>query len=99
MSRASMPIRMHTPGGRIPLQSRAVQPRVLRWICAAVALALLAGLVAYAWRGSYARYITDDYCTSVKLRDLGFVDAMLWHRNHWSGRYAYFAVKAIPEAI
>lgn len=64
-----------------------------------MALALLAGLAAYAWRGSYARYITDDYCTSVKLRDLGFVDAMLWHRNHWSGRYAYFAVKAIPESI
>jgi hypothetical protein len=64
-----------------------------------VALTLLTGLAVYAWRGSYARYITDDYCTSVKLRDLGFVDAMLWHRNHWSGRYAYFAVKAIPEAI
>lgn len=76
-----------------------MQPRVLRWICAAVALALLAGLSAYAWRGHYARYITDDYCTAFKLRTLGFKDAMLWHRNHWSGRYAYFAVKAIPEAI
>lgn len=72
---------------------------MLRWICAAVALALLAGLAAYAWRGHYARYITDDYCTAFKLRSLGFVDAMLWHRNHWSGRYTYFAVKAIPESI
>src|SRR3990170_3567765 len=99
MSRASMPIRMRTPAGRIPLQSRRVQPRVLRWICVALALALFAGLGVYAWRGSYARYNTDDFCTAFKLRDLGFADAMLWHRNHWSGRSSYFAVKAIPEAI
>jgi len=72
---------------------------VLRWICAALTLALLAGVGIYAWRGQYARYLLDDYCTAAKLRDLGFVDAMLWHRNHWSGRYAYFAVKALPESI
>lgn len=94
-----MPIRMPTPALRIPLQSRAVQPRLLRWTCAAFALALVVALAAYAWRGIYSRYITDDYCTASKLRNLGFVEAMKWHRTNWSGRYSYYAVKAIPEAI
>lgn len=74
-------------------------PRRLRLLCAVLGLALLAALSVYAWRSSYSRYITDDFCTASKLRDLGFVEAMKWHRAHWSGRYSFYAVKAIPESI
>lgn len=59
----------------------------------------LAALATYAWRGWYARYITDDFCTAGYLRDLGFVEAMKFHRNNWSGRFSYFPVKAALELI
>jgi Family of unknown function (DUF6056) len=72
---------------------------VSRVACAVVTLAVLVALGTYAWRGWYTRYITDDYCTAITLRDRGFVGAMKYHRQTWSGRYSYYAVKAIPESI
>lgn len=66
---------------------------------AVVTLAVLVALGTYAWRGWYTRYITDDYCTAITLHDRGFVGAMKYHRQTWSGRYSYYAVKAIPESI
>ncbi len=81
------------------VQSRAVQPRLLRSLCAALALALFAALAVYAWRGTYTRYLTDDYCSAARLHNLGFASAMRWHWTEWSGRYSYYAIKAIPESI
>jgi hypothetical protein len=81
------------------VQSRAVQPRLLRSLCAALALALLAALLVYAWRGTYSRYLTDDYCSAARLHNTGFAAAMKWHWTEWTGRYSYYALKAIPESI
>ena len=80
------------------VQSRAV-PRSLRFGMAALALAVFAALAVYAWRGRHARYVTDDFCTASILRQRGFVGAMKYHRRSWSGRYSYYAIKAIPESI
>jgi hypothetical protein len=60
---------------------------------------LLAALATYAWRGWYARYVTDDWCTAAILRERGFFGAMQHHREMWSGRFSYFPVKATLEAI
>ena len=30
---------------------------------------------------------------------MGFASAMRWHWTEWSGRYSYYAIKAIPESI
>lgn len=76
-----------------------MQPRLLRTFEAALALALVAALAVYAWRGTYTRYVTDDYCSASRLRNTGFAAAMRWHWTQWSGRYSYYAIKAIPEAI
>jgi len=72
---------------------------VRRLVYAILCAAVLAALATYAWRGWYARYITDDYCTAYRLRELGFVEAMRFHRQIWSGRYSYFPIKAGLEAI
>jgi hypothetical protein len=61
--------------------------------------AVLAALASYAWRGWYARYIADDYCTAGILRERGLVAAMQYHRDTWSGRYSFFAIKAALEGI
>lgn len=78
------------------VQSRAV---LLRWSCILAAAAILLALGAYAWDGRYVRYSTDDFCTASTLHQFGFTGAMRFWRNEWSGRYAYYAVKAIPESI
>ena len=73
--------------------------RGLRFVHAALLAAVLIGLGAYVWRGTYTRYITDDFCTATALRKRGFIGAMKFHRATWSGRYSYYAAKAIPESI
>lgn len=72
---------------------------MLRIACAVLTLLILTALAAYAWRGWYTRYITDDFCTAATLNRLGVVDAMRFHRETWSGRYSYYATKAVPESI
>jgi Family of unknown function (DUF6056) len=74
-------------------------PRTLRLGMATLLLAVLVALAAYAARGWYARYVTDDFCTAAVLQKKGFVEAMKFHRRSWSGRYSYYAAKAIPESI
>jgi hypothetical protein len=92
--------RFPRPGKRVfCFQGSAYNPPVRRLVYTLVCAAVLAALATYAWRGWYARYITDDYCTAYRLRDLGFVEAMKFHRRVWSGRYSYFPIKAGFEAI
>ena len=73
--------------------------RPLRLGLAVLTVAVLVALGTYAFRGTFARYVTDDFCTSSVLRDKGFFAAMKYHRLSWSGRYSYYAIKAIPESI
>lgn len=73
--------------------------RALRIALAVVCAVVLAALATYAWRGWYARYVTDDYCTASQLRTMGFFEAMQYQRRVWSGRFAYFPIKAALEAI
>ena len=66
---------------------------------AVLSVSILIALAAYAWRGWYSRYVTDDYCTAAALRKYGVVEVLKYHRMTWSGRYSYYAAKAIPESI
>ena len=72
--------------------------RALRLSVLLAGAAVLAALLTYSWRGWYARYIVDDYCTASQLRTMGFVRALEYPREVWSGRYAYFAIKAVFES-
>jgi Family of unknown function (DUF6056) len=73
--------------------------RPLRLGLAALTLAVFAALGVYAYRGWFARYVTDDFCTASLLRDRGLLGTMRFHRAAWSGRYSYYPMKAIPESI
>lgn len=72
--------------------------KLIRAAAVVTAAALLA-LAAYAWRGWYSRYITNDFYTAAVLQKLGFFEAMKFHRANWSGRFSYYAIKAIAESI
>jgi hypothetical protein len=74
-------------------------PRPLRLGLAVLTVAVFVALGTYAFRGWYARYVTDDFCTASVLRDKGFFRMLAYHRVAWSGRYSYYAIKAIPESI
>jgi hypothetical protein len=65
----------------------------------ALAAVIAVALLAFAWRGWYSRYIVDDFCTASQLRTMGFVEAMKYPREVWSGRYSYFFVKALFESV
>src|SRR5437667_12480524 len=54
-------------------------------------------LATYAWRGVYARYIADDYCTSAILASRGFWSSQQYWYRAWSGRFAYTFAIGIAE--
>lgn len=67
--------------------------------CAILAAALLVVLSAYVWLGTFTRYLTDDYCTAATLNEHGLIEAMRLHREAWSGRFAFYAIKGMLESI
>ena len=71
----------------------------MRLTSAVLTAALLLSLGAYAWRGWYTRYITDDYCSAAAVKDHGFLGSIQEHRDAWSGRFSYYFVKGALEAI
>lgn len=73
--------------------------RSTRFVYALTSAGIVTALAFFAWRGWYARYLTDDYCTASLLQTLGFFDAMAWHRQNWSGRFSYFPLKAVFESF
>jgi hypothetical protein len=60
-------------------------------------LGLLSVLSAYAFRGWFARYTADDYCTAGIQRAVGFVQAQAYWYESWSGRFTYYAVVGLVE--
>lgn len=78
---------------------RKTEDRSLHAAHALLSAASVGALLSFSWRGWYARYLTDDYCTAALVRDLGFFKAMAHHREHWSGRFSYFPLKGLLEMI
>ena len=66
---------------------------------AVLTVCLVVALGAYLWRSSLTRYFADDFCTASAVRSRGFTSMMREHRAKWSGRYAFYAVKAPLELI
>jgi len=64
-----------------------------------LSVAMFAALAAYAAHGWYARYIRDDYCTAISVRDRGIVGSWLFFHETWSGRFSYYLVKGVLETI
>ena len=54
-------------------------------------------LATYAWRGVYARYIADDYCTAAILASRGFWSSQGYWYRAWSGRFAFTFAIGIAE--
>jgi Family of unknown function (DUF6056) len=63
-------------------------------LCLLAALSCLGPFVTLAF---FARPAQDDYCYTVRLRDLGFIEAQRWYYFHWSGRYAATALLNLSE--
>jgi Family of unknown function (DUF6056) len=60
-------------------------------------LALTVVLSAYAFRGWFARYTADDYCTAGIERAAGFLQAQAYWYESWSGRFTYYIVSGLVE--
>ena len=61
--------------------------------------ALLLALAAFALRGTYTRYRTDDFCTAASLKERGYFESQRFFRDGWSGRFSYYAIKHTLESI
>jgi hypothetical protein len=56
---------------------------------AILAAAFSLSLAAFAYSGSFARYVADDFCTNVELHSAGFFGAQLYWFTSWTGRFAF----------
>ena len=64
---------------------------------ASLGLALAMVLGVYAFRGWFARYTADDYCTAGLERAVGFVQAQAYWYESWSGRFTYYLISGLVE--
>jgi hypothetical protein len=66
---------------------------------ATLAAALLISLLAFAYLGTFTRYMADDYCQAAETHKFGFVETQArWYRN-WTGRFASnFSIAAAVTA-
>lgn len=60
--------------------------RLVEWLLAA---ALVLALIAYAYLGSYSRYMADDYSALRPVSTHGFVGAQISWYQAWTGRFSY----------
>ncbi|TFH31826.1 MAG: hypothetical protein E4G99_13500 [Anaerolineales bacterium] len=64
-----------------------------------LALALLLPLAAHAYLGTYARYISDDFCTAWILTEKGILKSQVYWYTGWSGRYSFFLFINLLEGL
>lgn len=66
---------------------------------ALLAAALLTALLAFAYLGTFTRYMADDFCQAADTQQFGFLQTQArWYTN-WTGRFASnFAIAAAASA-
>ncbi len=73
------------------LQSSALQARaydgsgLLNVLAAAFGLSV----AVFAYAGVFARYVADDFCTSIEVQNAGMLGAQVFWFTHWTGRFAF----------
>ncbi len=67
-------------------------------ILTGIILSLLLAVFTQAYLGSFSRYLADDFCTSGKLKELGFWGSQQFWYTHWSGRFSFtFLVNGLEQ--
>ena len=70
--------------------------RVIDWL---LALSFALALSAYAYLGSYSRYMADDYTALTAVRMHGFLGVQItWYRA-WTGRFAFTFVNSLVALL
>src|SRR5882762_10522954 len=68
-------------------------------ICVLLTIAFLGALLAFAYVGHFTRYMADDYCIAVDLRNVGFMRAQrIWYTS-WTGKFSYMFALSLAELI
>lgn len=70
------------------------RPLLAFWLPLLIGLLLAGALLSFAYNGTFARMIFDDYCTAVLGLELGAWDGMLHWYNNWAGSYTTFIIKS-----
>ncbi len=66
-------------------------------VCVLLTIAFLGALLAFAYVGHFTRYMADDYCIAVDLRNVGFMRAQkIWYTS-WTGKFSYMFVLSAVE--
>ena len=64
-----------------------------------LSLVLLIPLTMHAYFGTFARYISDDYCTAWTLGEKGILQSQVYWYTGWSGRYSFTLFVNLLEAL
>src|SRR6267142_1627145 len=68
-------------------------------VCVWLTITFLGALLAFAYVGHFTRYMADDYCLAVDLRNTGFLKAQkIWYMS-WTGKFAYMFTLSVAELI
>lgn len=75
-------------------RANSVLSHVVPWLLLVLSLAPLA---AWAYLGTFTRYLADDYSTSYHLQKSGFWQAQVFWYETWSGRYSFTFLISLVE--
>ena len=70
--------------------------RLVDWL---LAVSFVLSLIAYAYLGSYSRYMADDYSAVRMVRTYGFVGAQISSYQRWTGRFSFTFVADLLAMI
>ena len=68
-------------------------------LATAAILVFVVALAAFAYAGSHARYMADDFCTAYELDRNGFLLSQKHWYMGWTGRYSFTAAVNLAELI
>ena len=74
---------MSTPGDT---SKHPLSDKLLPFLLGILALSLLAALAAFAYTGTFSRFMADDFCYASSIRQLGWLGGQIQLYDTWSGR-------------
>jgi len=87
---------MTTPGNT---PQRPLSNRLLPILLVILALSLFVTLAAFAYTGTFSRFMADDFCYANTIRQMGWLGGQIRLYNTWSGRISSNFLIAVLEPL
>jgi hypothetical protein len=87
------------PDARLKILAWTMSKTATRLIDCSLAASFVLSLIAYAYLGTYSRYMADDYSAFTRIRTHGFLGAQINWYQAWTGRFSFTFVNSLVALL